>query len=314
MQPVAVVALGGNAILRRGQSGTASQQRRNLQETSRQLVRLIQRGFRLVITHGNGPQVGAILLQHEEGQRAGVPPMPLDVCVAESQGLLGYLIQQSLYNELVRANIEKSVVTILTQTAVRPDDPAFAHPTKPIGPFYTEQQAREMAARTGLPLVDDAGRGFRRVVASPRPLAIVEAETIRQLVHQGVVVIASGGGGIPVVRRPDYELEGVEAVIDKDLASARLAIQLHADLFLILTDVPRVYLGYRTPGQREVQRMTVAEARAFLARGEFAEGSMGPKVQACVEFVERTGKRAVITALEMAESAADGQTGTAIVP
>ena len=314
MQQTMVVALGGNAILRPRQQGTADEQRANLRQTGRQLVRLIQRGHRLVITHGNGPQVGAILLQQEAGLERGVPTMPLDVCGAQSQGLLGYLIQQTLYNELVRANIEKSVVTVLTQTVVDPDDPAFSHPTKPIGPFYTEQEAKALAQRTGHVYVEDAGRGWRRVVPSPDPVAIVEAQTIRDLVEAGVVVIAVGGGGIPVVREAGYSLVGVEAVIDKDLAAARLAVQVHADRLLVLTDVPRVYLGYRTPRQRPLTRVTVAEARRYMEAGEFAPGSMGPKVRACVEFVEQTGRPAIITALERLEQAVYGDEGTTFVP
>ena len=314
MQLMMVVALGGNAILRPRQRGTAEEQRANLRQTGRQLVRLIQRGHRLVITHGNGPQVGAILLQQEAGRQLGVAPMPLDVCGAESQGLLGYLIQQTLYNELVKANIEKSVVTILTQTVVDPADPAFANPTKPIGPFYTEEQARELARQTGHVYAEDAGRGWRRLVPSPDPVAIVEAQVIRDLVQQGVVVIAVGGGGIPVVRDAGYLLSGVEAVIDKDLAAARLATQMHADLLVILTDVERVYLGYRTPQQRELVQVTAAEARRYLEAGEFAPGSMAPKVRACIEFVEATGRRAVITSLELLEEAVYGTAGTTFVP
>lgn len=309
-----VVALGGNAILRPRQRGTADEQRDNLRQTSRQLVRLIQRGHRVVITHGNGPQVGAILLQQEAGRQLGVAPMPLDVCGAESQGLLGYLIQQTLYNELVKANIEKTVVTILTQTVVDPADPAFANPTKPIGPFYTEEQARQLARQTGHVYAEDAGRGWRRLVPSPDPVAIVEAQTIRDLVQQGVIVIAVGGGGIPVVRDAGYLLSGVEAVIDKDLAASRLAVQMHADLLVVLTDVERVYLGYRTPQQRELVQVTAAEARRYLQAGEFAPGSMAPKVRACVEFVEATGRRAIIAALELLEEAVYGTAGTTFVP
>ncbi|MBE3598616.1 MAG: carbamate kinase [Limnochordaceae bacterium] len=309
-----VVALGGNAILRPGQKGTAADQRHSLRSTSRQLVRLIQRGHRVVVTHGNGPQVGAILLQQEAGRSAGVPAMPLDVCGAQSQGLLGYLIQQSLYNELVRANIEKSVVTLVTQTVVDPEDPAFSRPTKPIGPFYDAAEARRLAAETGYHYVEDAGRGWRRVVPSPDPKAIVEAQVIRDLVQQGVIVVAAGGGGIPVVRDPEYRILGVEAVIDKDLAAARLAEQMHADLLVILTDVDAVYLGYGTPQQRPVARMTVAEARRYLEAGEFASGSMEPKVRACVRFVEATGKRATISALERLQGAVAGAAGTSVVP
>lgn len=314
MPQMLVVALGGNAILRPGQKGTAADQRQNLHSTSRQLVRLIQRGHQVVVTHGNGPQVGAILLQQEAGRATGVPPMPLDVCGAESQGLLGYLIQQSLYNELVKANIEKSVVTVLTQTVVDPGDRAFSNPTKPIGPFYSEQEAQRLARETGHRYVEDAGRGWRRVVPSPDPAAIVEAQAIRLLVQQGVIVIAVGGGGIPVVRGSEYLLSGTDAVIDKDLAAARLAEQLHADRLIILTDVPRVYLAYGKPDQRELVRMGAAEARSYLSRGEFARGSMGPKVEACARFVEATGQQAVIAALEQLEAAVDGTSGTTVVP
>lgn len=308
-----VVALGGNAILRPGQVGTAQEQLQNTRLAGRMIVRMIQMGHRVVITHGNGPQVGNLLIQHAAGQQQ-VPALPLDVCGAQSQGQLGYMIQQALYNELVKSNIEKLVVTVVTQTVVDAQDPAFQSPTKPVGPFYTRAQAEKLAAASGVPFVEDAGRGWRRVVPSPRPKGAVEGEAIRQMVGEGLIVIASGGGGVPVIRRSDYTLEGVEAVVDKDLAAAQLALQLHADVLLILTDVEKVILHYGRPEARLIDIMRVSDGRAYLASDLFAAGSMEPKVRAAVEFAERSNGRAVITALEKVVDGLAGRAGTQVVP
>jgi len=312
-----VVALGGNAILKAGQAGTLAEQMANVEESCRHIAKLILGGYRVVITHGNGPQVGNILLQNEEASGV-VPAMPLDACGAESQGLIGYMIQQSLANELARVGREMPVVSLVTQVIVDADDPAFARPTKPIGPFYTEARARRLMEQRGFKMVEDAGRGWRRVVPSPDPRAIVEREVILRLVAGGSVVVASGGGGIPVVRR-EGELVGVEAVIDKDLAGERLAVDVGADTFLILTDVPRVALNFGRPDQRPIVTMTYDEGRQYQKEGHFRAGSMGPKVEAALRFVAEgpassgEARRAIIAALDQADLAVQGKAGTEVV-
>jgi carbamate kinase len=266
----------------------------------------------VVLTHGNGPQVGNIIIQNQATD--AVPAMPMDVCGAESQGMIGYMMQQSLYNELVRRGMNGwPVASIVTQTVVSRDDPAFKKPTKPVGPFYDEAYARERMA-TGETWVEDAGRGWRKVVPSPDPVEIVELDAIRQLARDHAIVICTGGGGIPVVREADGLLRGVEAVIDKDLGGQRLATGLGADVFMILTDVPQVALDYGKPTQRLVSRLTVEEARALQKEGHFKPGSMGPKVEACCRFVEAGGKRAIIASLMQALDALAGRAGTQIVP
>jgi carbamate kinase len=306
-----LVALGGNAILSSGAKGTAAEQLSNVDEACRHLVELLKRGHRIAITHGNGPQVGDILLAGEAA-RDLVEPMPLDVYGAESQGMIGYMLQQSMDDELRLAGIETPVVTILTQTVVSKDDPAFENPTKPIGPFYSKREATALKKK-GWKMVNDSGRGFRRVVPSPRPQSIVEAPVIARLFGQGVIVIAAGGGGIPVKVGPDSRLAGLEAVIDKDLGAAVLARVIKAECLLILTDVEKVSLNFGTPRQRPIDVMTVRQARRYIKEGQFAPGSMLPKVEAAVEFVE-SGGRAVITSLEHASDAVLGKSGTAIVP
>ena len=305
-----VVALGGNAILQAGQRGTAEEQMANVHTTARQIAALVAGGWRVVVTHGNGPQVGNILLQNEEAQRVA-PPMPLDICGAESQGMLGYMIAQALGGALAAQGVPRPVAAVVTQVRVDPHDPAFANPTKPIGPFYPREQAERLMAERGW-LMKDTGKGWRRVVPSPDPQAIVEAPAIERLVESGVVVIASGGGGVPVVLR-DGMLVGVEGVIDKDLAGQRLAVDVRAGYFLILTDVPKVKLFFRQPGERDVDRMTVSEARSYLAQGHFGAGSMAPKITAAVRFVEAGGREAVIASLDAGIDALEGRAGTRIV-
>ncbi len=308
-----VVALGGNAILQVGQKGTLEEQLRNVQHAAEQLATIALSGrWRLVITHGNGPQVGNILLQQEAGKHL-VPPMPMDVCGAQSQGFIGYMIQQALKNVLARhGRADIPVATVVTQVLVDKNDPAFQKPTKPVGPFYSEQDAKRLREEKGWHVVEDAGRGWRRVVPSPDPKAIAEREAIRTLLSNHTVVIASGGGGIPVVQENGV-LRGVEAVIDKDLAGERLAEDVGAQVFIILTDVDKVRLNYKKPGEKALDRMTASEARAYIAEGHFAKGSMEPKVLATVRFLEAGGKRAAIASLDQAVGALEGRAGTQVI-
>jgi carbamate kinase len=303
-----VMALGGNAILQPRQKGTLAEQQANIATACAQIAAVIRDGHRVILTHGNGPQVGNILLQNEEA-RAVVPPMTLDVCGAQSQGMLGYLVQQELQRQTGRP-----VVTLITQVLVDGQDPAFASPSKPVGPFYTPERARRMMDQEGWAMKEDAGRGWRRVVPSPKPVAVVEAEAIRTLVERGLLVIASGGGGVPVVAAGSTGLHGVEAVIDKDLAAALLARTLGADLLAILTDVPQVCLRYRQPDQQMLEQVSVAEAERFIAEGHFHAGSMLPKVSAALSFVREGGERAVIGSLEEAADAVRGLAGTQFLP
>jgi len=305
-----VVALGGNAILQPKQKGTYEEQRANVSYSAQQIVKLIQAGYRVVVSHGNGPQVGNILLQNAAA-RDQVPAMPLDVCGAESQGLIGYMIQQCLYNELEKAGLHKQVATVLTQVVVDRQDPAFQNPTKPVGPFYSREEAEKAMREKGETWIEDSGRGWRKVVPSPKPKEIVEIGVIRTLVENGIIVIASGGGGIPVVK-DEHGLTGVEAVIDKDLASSLLARELGADVLVIATDVTHVAINYGKPDQKDLECLTIEEAKAYLAAGQFGKGSMGPKVEAAVNFVEAGGE-AVITSLSYLEAGVKGEKGTRIV-
>jgi len=274
---------------------------------------MIEQGWDVVITHGNGPQVGFILLRSELASHV-LHTVPLDSCGADTQGAIGYMIQQSLYNEFLKRGMKKQAVTVVTQVVVDKDDPAFQNPTKPIGPFYTEAEAKRLAAERGWAVKNDAGRGWRRVVPSPIPQEIVEQEAIKALIEQGFVVIGVGGGGIPVVRETDGSLRGVEAVIDKDYASSLLASGIGADLFLISTAVEKVALNYGKPNQVWLDRMTLAEAKRYLSEGHFPPGSMGPKIEAIIQFLEKGGKEALITSPESIERALAGETGTRIAP
>jgi carbamate kinase len=311
MSRTALIAVGGNSLIRAGEKGTIDEQLANTRRTARAVVGLIQDGFSLVLTHGNGPQVGAALLRSERASDQ-VYGQALDVCDATTQGEIGYLLQQSLQNGLQAAGLRVPVATVLSQVVVGADDPAMHHPTKPIGPFYSKATAEERARTLGWQVVQDAARGYRRVVPSPEPIEIVEEPVIRMLFAQGVLVIAAGGGGIPVVRTPDG-LRGVEAVIDKDRASALLASRLGVDSFVISTDADRVYLDYRRPAQRPLTRVTAAEMRAHHAAGQFPPGSMGPKVESALRFLENGGREVIITSYEHLRAAAHGDAGTHIV-
>lgn len=313
MGPVAVVAVGGNALIRDRGHQTVPDQYRAAADTSRHIALIAREGWNVVVTHGNGPQVGFILRRSELSAHE-LHEVPLDACVADTQGAIGYALQQNLQHDLTSLGIERQVVTVLTQVEVDANDPAFARPTKPIGSHLTREEARRREAE-GWTVVEDAGRGWRRVVPSPLPQRIVEEGVIRHLVAAGFVVIGVGGGGIPVVAGPDGRLHGVSAVIDKDYAASLLARRIEADILLISTSVDRVALGYGTPEQRWLDRMTVSEARGHLKEdSQFPEGSMGPKVQAAVWFVEATGKPAVIAGLDSMERALEGRAGTWIVP
>jgi len=311
----AVIAIGGNALILDGQKGTIEEQYQNARDTSRHIASLVKEGWSVVLTHGNGPQVGFILLRSElVGETAPVPALSLEMCVADSQGGIGHILGQALLNELAARGEPDRVACVLTHTVVAASDPAFGEPTKPIGPYYTEAEANRKRKRQGWSIVEDAGRGYRRVVASPRPLRIVESAQIRSLVEGGFIVIAVGGGGIPVVEESPGSYRGVEAVIDKDRASALLAASLGVPLLVLSTGVEQVAVHFRQPDQRWLERITVSEAKQYLEEGEFPKGSMGPKVEAAVSFLERGGQEVLITTPAALERAIAGETGTRIVP
>ena len=308
-----VVALGGNAILRSKQLSSYEEQFENVRRTCRQVVELIAQGYQPIFTHGNGPQVGNLLIQNEAAARL-VPAVPLDVCGAETQGQIGYMIQQALRNELGARGLSRPVVSVITQVLVDADDPAFATPTKPVGPFLPREVADQRTREKGETWAMIDARGWRKLVPSPQPVRIVEVDVVRALLDAGAVVIACGGGGVPVLRRADGRLQGVEAVVDKDLAAARLALELRAAALLILTDVPGVAIDYGKPTQRFVRRMALTEFEALLVREPFSAGSMGPKVRAAYRFVHDGGGRATICAVEDALAGSSGDAGTVIVP
>lgn len=310
---VAVVAIGGNSLIKDKHHQSVRDQYIAAQETSHHIVGMIKEGWNVVITHGNGPQVGFILRRSELAAHE-LHEISLDVCGADSQGAIGYALQQNLYNEFRRVGLDRDVATIICQTEVAADDPAFAHPSKPIGSFMDLAQA-ERRRREGWHLIEDSNRGWRRVVASPMPLRIVELPVIRRLVETGTIVITTGGGGIPVVASETGELRGASAVIDKDLASALLASQLDADLLLISTAVERIALNFGSPDQRWVDHLTLAEAKRYLAEGShFRTGSMAPKIRAVINYLECGGSKAIVTSPDNIERALLGVTGTHITP
>ncbi|HMD79066.1 MAG TPA: carbamate kinase [Nitrososphaerales archaeon] len=306
-----VIALGGNALLQRSQKGTFEDQYSNVQRTATKIADLAEQGYRIVLTHGNGPQVGATLLRHEAGKNV-VPPLPLDACGAETQGFIGYMIQQALRNELKARGMDKYVVTVVTRVIVDPHDPAFEHPTKPVGPFYTKEQADLVQQKMpNITIKEDAGRGYRRVVPSPDPKVIAERSAIRTLVDAGFIVVCTGGGGIPIVEEGS-QARGVEAVIDKDLAGQRLATLINANLFVILTDVDGAYVDYGTPKQELIKEVTTGKLQRYLDEGQFKEGSMAPKVLAAIRFVESGGEKAIIAELGKLKEALEGKSGTQV--
>ena len=311
MSKLVVVALGGNALLRSNQKGTYKEQIENVTDTCEALMSFIKNGDNLIIGHGNGPQVGNVMLQHEAGAKMfEVQPMPMDFCVSETQGSIGYLIETGFRKVLSKHGFKHNIVTLVTRVLVDGNDPMFKNPTKPVGPYYEKEEAEEYAAATGAIFKEDPkGRGWRKVVASPKPLEINNIELVELLAREGNIVVTAGGGGIPVVEKDGYYV-GVEAVIDKDLASSLVAVQTKADEFYILTDVPQAYINFRKENEKALGRITVAEAKKYLEEGQFTEGSMAPKMRAAIKFVEETGHEAVITD---ASSLGNPNAGTRIV-
>lgn len=305
-----LVSLGGNAILKHTERGTAKEQFENVRKTSQYIVDLISEGYHIALTHGNGPQVGDILLAYDCAKDF-LPPMPLDVCGAQSQGMIGYMFQLSLKNILNEKQIDKTVVTILTQTLIDPEDPQLENPSKPIGPFYTALEATKLREEKNWTIEDDSGRGFRRLVPSPKPMGFVEEGCIKTLFDSGDLIISSGGGGIPVIQKDDA-FNGVECVIDKDYAASLLATLIGAEILLILTDVDKIALNYGTPNQEDLDRIDISQANQYLKEGHFPAGSMGPKVRSAVNFLENGGEKVVVTSLKNALNALKGKAGTVI--
>lgn len=298
MKKLAVVALGGNALLRGDQSGTIEEQEQNTTDTLENLVFLIKDGYDLVLSHGNGPQVGNILMRNDAGEtQYNIPPMPLDICVADSQGGIGYMIERMLRNVLKKHNIDKEVVTLVTAVVIDENDPAFQKPTKRVGKMYTKAEADELSSKKGWKFLESpkADNAWRRVVPSPKPIQILNEKVIESLARQGVITIAVGGGGIPVYYDDNGDVRAAEAVIDKDLASSLLAARIKADEFYVLTDVPFVYRNFNTPEQEVMEFLNYEDTYKYLQNGEFGEGSMAPKVRACLQFIDQGGSKAIIT-------------------
>jgi carbamate kinase len=309
MRKKAVIALGGNALIKNGQEGTIYEQFENTRNISKNIVKIIEAGWDVVITHGNGPQVGAILLQNDLAKDV-TPPMPLGICVAESEGFIGYMIQQNISNALKKANINRSVVTLITQVLVDEDDPSFKNPTKPIGPYYSDEDVEEIK-KEGFQLKKEVD-GWRIVVPSPDPKSIVEGKIIKRMLEEKIIVIASGGGGMPVIEKEGWGLDGLEAVIDKDLASERLAESIDAELLLILTNVEKVYLNYKTENEKQLDRVSLEDLKKYYEQGHFPQGSMGPKILAAIRFLEAGGKKVIISDVEKGWQAFNCETGTII--
>jgi carbamate kinase len=312
-RPVAVIAFGGNALLRPQDHGTQEEQFTLAWKATRWLIEIIHRGFELVIVHGNGPQVGNIMIQVEEAITK-IPPQSLDACVAQTEGSMGFMLQNQLRNRLNEEQLTKEVVTVLTEVEVARDDPAFENPSKPVGPYFTAYRANVLMQEQGWQMVEDAGRGWRKVVASPPPKRILDVGVVRRLVENGAVVVAAGGGGIPVYQDVGGYFRGVEAVIDKDYTAALLAVELDADLFIILTQVPQVAENFGRPNQRWLDVVPVAKAREMLDHNQFPPGSMGPKIRSAIQFVETRGKEVLITDAEHLKDALARKSGTYIVP
>ncbi len=310
---LAVIAIGGNSLITDPKQPGVPHQWDAVRETCRHIADMIAAGWNVIITHGNGPQVGYILRRSEIAAEQGIHPVPLDLIVADTQGSIGYMLQQALDNSLRRLGINRTIVTVVTQVRVDADDPAFSNPTKPIGGFMSKEEAASYEAE-GWTVMEDAGRGWRRVVASPQPQAIQEINAIKALFMDGYIVIAGGGGGIPVVRNEHGSLRGIAAVIDKDRASSLLAQNLRADMFIISTGVEKVSLNFNTPQQIDLDELTIAQANQYMQDGQFAKGSMLPKIEAAIDFVKMGGPQAVITDPSNLTRAINGKTGTRIIP
>lgn len=307
--PIVLVAMGGHAFMLAGERGTIDDHERNAERIASLLMTLVESKYNLLITHGNGPQVGSLLIQQELA-RSEVPDMPLDVLVAMTEGSLGYILQQALLNQLRKREVRRYVVTVVSQVLVEEDDPAFNAPTKPVGPFLTQEEAEKRASSLGWKVKEDAGRGWRRLVPSPRPTKVIQRRSIRDAVCQGHIVIACGGGGIPIKKKKTGEYAGAEVVCDKDLTSAVLASDVGAELFIILTAVPQVYVHFGKPEQRALGAVTVQELERLVSEGHFAAGSMGPKIDAVLDFLKKGGKRAIITDADSLPQAIEGRAGT----
>jgi len=309
MRKKAVIALGGNALIKEGQEGTIYEQFANTRKITKNIVKMIKDGWDVVITHGNGPQVGSILLQNDIAKDV-TPPMPLGICVAESEGLIGYMIQQCLSNDLHKAEVDRPVVALITQVLVEKNDPSFKKPSKPIGPFYSDSEVEELK-NEGFQ-VKKYSEGWRIVAPSPDPKSIVEGDIINKMLEDDIIVIASGGGGMPVIEREGWGLDGLEAVIDKDLASERLAEAINAELLLILTDVEKVYLNYGKENQKALDNVSLKDIKKYYDEGHFSPGEMGPKILAAIRFIESGGKKVIISDVERGWEAYSGKTGTHI--
>ena len=313
MNKKAVIALGGNGIIQAGQKGTIFEQFANTRESLSGIVQLIKDGYKLAITHGNGPQVGNLLIQQLSGIDKGISPLPLGVLNAATEGTMGYMIEQSLQNRLLSSKIDKNVITIISQVMVDKNDPSIKNPSKPVGPFFTKEQADKVSKEYGWTMVEDSGRGYRQVVASPHPIDILQSNTIKTLVDDGQIVIACGGGGIPFYTTDAGEYEGFDAVIDKDYASALLAQKIGAELLIILTGVEKVSINFGKENQVDFDELNIVDARKYHEEGQFPKGSMGPKILAAIEFIENGGKEVLITSIEKIAEAIAGKTGTKIV-
>ena len=310
-QKIALIAFGGNALLPENGRGLQEEQMRNAQHAARLMVHIVRKGYELIIVHGNGPQVGNLLIQMEEAVTK-IPPFSLDVCDAMTEGSMGFMLEKAVVNELRTRSIDKEVATLVTQVVVDREDPAFASPTKPVGPFYTKYRAQALAKEKKWTMVEDAGRGYRKVVPSPKPIDIVSKWIIRDLVCAGRIVIAAGGGGIPIIINGRGLFEGVEAVIDKDYVASLIAREVKVDLFIILTGIERVFLDFGTPQERPIETMTIAQAQEYLAQGQFPRGSMGPKIEAAIEYIKAGGKEVLITSASHLKAALLSRSGTRI--
>ncbi len=309
---IALVAFGGNAILPKESKGLQSEQMKKSQKAARLMTDIIKKGYELIIVHGNGPQVGNLLVQMEEAINK-VPPFTLDVCDAMTEGSMGFMLEKAIINELRKNSLDKEVTTLITQVVVDREDPAFENPTKPIGPFYTKYRAQMLMREKKWTMIEDAGRGFRKVVPSPKPIDIVPKRILHTLVHSGKIVITAGGGGIPVIINGRGFFQGVEAVIDKDYTSSLIAREVKADLFIILTNVPRVSLNFDTPKERPLKAITLDQSKKYYKEGHFPPGSMGPKIKAANEYIQGGGKQVIITSADHLKAALINRSGTKII-